>query len=130
MIIEWNSATVIAMLMVASIVLIAFALFAGREEERLESAASRINQVPRPAEVIARHFRVTIPSVTHLKSWGLGFGQIAVLLSLARATEAPPEQLLRRFAAGESWAQMARSMGVDLSWVVTQIHKACGSTQE
>lgn len=80
---------------------------------RIERAASALGE-PEAVARLADAFKVSARMVTDLHDEKLDFGEVAMVLTLAEASQAKPEAILSLWATGRlSWSEIADRNRVD-----------------
>ncbi len=100
-------------------------------EARIREAALRLERAAAPldeavaASRLAALFRVTPRTVTDLRDQKLDFGEVAVVLAMAKAGRTSPDAVLGLWASGRlNWAEIAERLRVDLRDLVRRLDAA------
>ncbi len=115
-----------------------------KDEKKLNTDVTELDKMagqPQGAKVVTERlektFNVTDTQITTLRNEGLGFGEIAIVFSLAQKlggitdTNISKIMALRQGPPVMGWGEIAQKLGVKLGPVVSQVHKVeTGSHKE
>ncbi len=91
---------------------------------RVERAAATLDEAAATTR-LAGLFRVTPRTVTDLRDQKLDFGEVAVVLAMAKAGRTSPDAVLGLWASGRlNWAEIAERLRVDRRELLRQIDAA------
>ena len=101
-----------------------------REAKRLDDAAAKPNGEKAVVKQLSTAFRTSEPSIRSLRERSPGYGEVAIVLSLAQtlpggATDANVQKVLalRQGPPVRGWGQVARQLNVKLGSTVSQVRK-------
>jgi hypothetical protein len=98
--------------------------FSNRQGGLLFAGGPAAEATPSRTEELAKYFQRPVNEVSGLRDQGLGYGEIAKILVIARMSRRPLPDMLARNSQGYGWGTISRELGLNPREVQNEVSRA------